>query len=198
MDSREELQRISIDSVVDWNRVKDDYRTASMAILEEQIKSQGLSSQRDALIAHLNQFVDRTFAIAKPNLRVNGRNFEEVEPDDDVEPFDEALDRHIWSLADNRLNWHTKLAEARRTKPKAIEAALEELLALQAERDATAPPPIPNDDPMSDDLIQDENIQNTAVETTAIGHELSQTIPSQYERSERSKVVAAEIKMIKP
>lgn len=92
---------------------------------------------------------------------MNGRNYEDVEADEstcdpfayhdiclsvdfglDVEPFDEALDRHIWSLADNRLNWHTNIAAARRTKPMAISSAIRDSFALQAEKDAQAPPPI--------------------------------------------------------
>ncbi len=60
----------------------------------------------------------------------------------DVEPFDEALDRHIWSLADNRLNWHTNIAAARRTKPTAISTVIRDVFGMQAEKDAQAPPPI--------------------------------------------------------
>jgi hypothetical protein len=39
-----------------------------------------------------------------------------------MEPFDEALDRQIWSLAKTRLQWHKRTAEARRTIPSEIEA----------------------------------------------------------------------------
>ncbi|KAF9489013.1 hypothetical protein BDN71DRAFT_1424269 [Pleurotus eryngii] len=196
MDARE---RLTIHSVKDWERVKNDYRLTAMAQLEEQIRSQGLASQRDALIEHLNRYIERAFELAKPNLRVNGRNYEDVEADENVEPFDEALDRHIWSLADNRLNWHTNIATARRTKPMAISSAIRDGFALQAEMDAQAPPPIVHVGGVEeDDGVHDANIQSSAQQASAIGHELSQTIPSQHERSERSKVVAAEIKMMKP
>ncbi len=49
-----------------------------------------------------------------------------------MEPFDEALDRQIWSLADSRLGWHKSLAETRRTVPREIEAALAALQAQQS------------------------------------------------------------------
>ena len=39
-----------------------------------------------------------------------------------MEPFDEALDRHIWSLSDQRLKWDKEIAERRRTRPREIEA----------------------------------------------------------------------------
>ena len=73
------------------------------------------------------QFLETLFDVARPNLRINGRTTEEpseVEEDDNVEPFDEALDRHIWSLSDQRLKWDKDIAERRRTRPKDIEALL--------------------------------------------------------------------------
>lgn len=47
-------ERLIIDSVKDWERVKNDYRLNAMALLEDQIRTQGLASQRDALTEHLN------------------------------------------------------------------------------------------------------------------------------------------------
>ena len=45
----------------------------------------------------------------------------------EMEAFDEALDRRIWSLADTRLQWHKRIAEARRTIPAEIEANISKL-----------------------------------------------------------------------
>lgn len=53
-----------------------------------------------------------------------------------MEPFDEALDRRIWALADTRLGWHKVVAETRRTVPMEIEATFEKL--IRQERDADA------------------------------------------------------------
>lgn len=55
-----------------------------------------------------------------------------------MEPFDEALDRRIWSLADTRLQWHKRIAEARRTIPKEIETNLSALIERHRELDSTS------------------------------------------------------------
>lgn len=44
-----------------------------------------------------------------------------------MEPFDEALDRHIWSLSDQRLKWDREVAGRRRTRPTEIEALVQEI-----------------------------------------------------------------------
>jgi len=44
-----------------------------------------------------------------------------------MEPFDEALDRHIWSLSDQRLKWDREIAGRRRTRPMEIEALVQEI-----------------------------------------------------------------------
>ncbi len=46
----------------------------------------------------------------------------------DLEQFDEALDRKIWSLADSRLALHQDLSATRRNVPKQIESSLTQLL----------------------------------------------------------------------
>lgn len=49
----------------------------------------------------------------------------------EMEPFDEALDRRIWSLSDQRLKWDREIASKRRTRPQEIEASLEDVLDQQ-------------------------------------------------------------------
>lgn len=46
----------------------------------------------------------------------------------DVEPFDEALDRHIWSLSDQRLKWDKEIADRRRSRPDDIKTLIMESL----------------------------------------------------------------------
>lgn len=97
-----------------------------------------------------------------PNLRINGRSFEELNADeqstpslppsplpsslspaletdaprtDGIEPFDEGLDRHIWALADQRLQWDGEIARKRREKPAEVHRLLRELLATQRAAD---------------------------------------------------------------
>ncbi len=55
-----------------------------------------------------------------------------------MEPFDEALDRRIWSLADTRLQWHKRIAEARRAIPKEIETNVATLVERHRELDAAS------------------------------------------------------------
>jgi len=45
-----------------------------------------------------------------------------------MEAFDETLDRRIWSLADNRIKWHTLIAERRRKVPIETERTVTTLL----------------------------------------------------------------------
>lgn len=45
-----------------------------------------------------------------------------------MEPFDEALDRRIWSLADNRLAWHKAISETRRKLPQELEYSFVDFL----------------------------------------------------------------------
>ena len=45
-----------------------------------------------------------------------------------MEAFDETLDRRIWSLADNRIKWHTLIAERRRKVPTETERTVATML----------------------------------------------------------------------
>jgi len=53
----------------------------------------------------------------------------------DVEAFDEALDRRIWSLADTRLQWHKRMAKTRREVPSEIQTHMSSLLTKSQEQD---------------------------------------------------------------
>ena len=53
-----------------------------------------------------------------------------------MEPFDETLDRRIWSLADTRLQWHKRIAETRRMVPAETESTMKILLEHHRELDA--------------------------------------------------------------
>ena len=68
-----------------------------------------------------------------------------------MEPFDESLDRLIWSLADNRLKWQKRIAETRRTVPQEIELAVGTLLEQHHAADTTTLPPLPDDDEEEED-----------------------------------------------
>jgi len=53
----------------------------------------------------------------------------------DLEAFDEALDRRIWSLADTRLQWHKRMAKTRREVPSEIQTHMSSLLTKSQEQD---------------------------------------------------------------
>lgn len=45
-----------------------------------------------------------------------------------IDPFDEGLDRHIWSLSDQSLQWDGEIARKRREKPIEVERLMKELI----------------------------------------------------------------------
>jgi len=202
---RDDLTRISVDSLQDWQRIKTNYATAAFAALDEELSQSGSTSEREALRLHVQQFIERAFELTRPNLRVNGRNFEEVDTDEqEEEPFDEGFDRHIWSLAEQSLKWDREIAEKRRHQPKEVEKLMESLLERQREVDQELAEEEVDDDEHMDDVQDDlhattyENISEVAMKLNAITDELLQSVPLQAERAERVQVFEAEIKALKP
>lgn len=204
MDSaREDQPRVSLGTVRDWRRLKANYSQNALTHLEEVVASSNLGNEKDALIAYMNQFVDQTFKMAQPNLRVNGQNYETLDQSEhNIEPFDESLDRRIWSLADTRLQWHKKIAETRRKVPIDIENSLttvfKEDRATAAEELA-----IEEEEYLAEQEVADEPLPNyPEVEEgfqkiLALGEQLDQGIKTQDERITRSRDVAREIKELK-
>ena len=68
--------------------------------------------------------------MAKPNLRVNGFDYETYVSK--TEPFDEALDRKVWAVESERVQWEATLAELRRKTPGQIREREEDLEARRA------------------------------------------------------------------
>ncbi|CDO74860.1 hypothetical protein BN946_scf185004.g10 [Trametes cinnabarina] len=202
---REDLPRISVETLDDWRRIKRNYTIAALTALDEQLSGSSSSEDREALLAHLHRFIDKTFEMARPNVRVNGQNLEDInEDEEDMEPFDEGFDRHIWSLSDQSLRWDLQIAKERRTKPEEIEKQMRDLLASQAELDAEEAAVL---DEVGEEDVQVEEyipadaqqrLEEVASQTFAIVEELKQAVPVQIERSERVKTVADEIKAMKP
>lgn len=100
---------------------------------------------------------------------MNGRNGEELDQNEqgkvfhltskldclvslyiDMDPFDEALDRRIWSLADHRLNWNREIAGTRRARPKELETTVKELLDAERAIDAEDASPSTQQDEIED------------------------------------------------
>ena len=58
----------------------------------------------------------------------------------ETEPFDEVLDRRIWSLSTERMTWDKELAERRRTAPTEVQHLVEDLLTRQRAVEYISPP----------------------------------------------------------
>ncbi|EIN08848.1 hypothetical protein PUNSTDRAFT_120406 [Punctularia strigosozonata HHB-11173 SS5] len=196
--TREDHQRISIDSVQDWKAMKQSYRSAARAQLDELLAtSADVGAQhRELMLQHLNRFVDDVFESTKPNIRVNGMKLEDVlEDEEDSEPFDEALDRHIWSLADQRMKWQQEVANKRRTVPGEVAELVDSL--LERQRSADAEPALADEDVAVDSEPEVEGELGIPPEaefrfklTTTLAGELEQELPLQRQRSERVQDVA--------
>ncbi|KAI0303444.1 hypothetical protein B0F90DRAFT_1582748, partial [Multifurca ochricompacta] len=131
-ESREDIPRISVDSLRDWHRIKANFTKAVFEQFDQRIRQSGLESERASLVPHVQQFIETTFEKAKPNVRINGKKFEDLkDQDDEVEPFDEALDRETWSLYNQRLQWDLELATKRRKRPQEVADLLENLFKVQ-------------------------------------------------------------------
>jgi len=202
MENREELHRIAVGNVQDWQRLCSNYKHATHASLQSHILAHGLNHETDALLAHIDQFIEKTFSIARPNLRVNGQNFESLDENGrEMEAFDETLDRRIWSLADNRIKWHTLIAERRRKVPTETEETFTTLLGHHHKLDDEASPALSNaeeETAYEQDDVQSKRIEQTLLETSAAATELDQIITREHERMNRVKIVTAEVKSLKP
>ncbi|KAJ7366704.1 hypothetical protein DFH08DRAFT_835209 [Mycena albidolilacea] len=194
----DELPRISLPSMRVWLRIKADFAQQVHAKAEQHAKYLP-PARREQLLQAAQQYVDQWSTIAQANIRINGRDFDSLQPhEQDAEPFDEALDRKIWALAGSRLEWHRKIAQERREKPISLEHTLQELVkeheSLDADLDMEEPS-LPDED---DDGLQVDVDDAVMGQIFAVAGELAQILPTQRERSERSRAVEAEYKALKP
>lgn len=58
----------------------------------------------------------------------------------DADQFDEALDRRVWSLSDQRLKWDLEMALKRRGVPQEVEELMRDLIAQQRAYDDSQRP----------------------------------------------------------
>ncbi|KAI0338175.1 hypothetical protein BDW22DRAFT_1363309 [Trametopsis cervina] len=208
---REDVPRIAVDTLHDWERIKASYTEAAMQELEDSMKKEKKDEHsKEVLRAHLRGFIERTFDMAKKNLRVNGRNFEEMDEDEQggMEPFDEALDRHIWSLSDQSLQWDGEISRKRREKPMEVERLVRELVESRREVDDEEQEEFTKDTERLREGIDEtqggdgvdvgEEVLDVSRRTFAIVDELQQSVQLQQERSERLKTVTKEVKSLKP
>jgi hypothetical protein len=53
--AREEVQRISVDTINDWKRIKSSFSSAAFIALDETIEASGSSVDKNALLPHIDQ-----------------------------------------------------------------------------------------------------------------------------------------------
>jgi len=190
-DSREEVPRIHLESIKDWERVKSNVTQAMDGSLER-------TGEGDpAIKAHLEHWVQLMLEDAKLNLRANGRDVEEYEGGvDDTEPYDEVLDRRIWTLSKEKIAWDRTLAERRTVTPREIERLMRDLLKRQREQERAPPKADENagvswpENPVLASAAQASATQSSSM---TLAGELQQNLPALLERSERVKTVAREV-----
>ncbi|KAJ7856380.1 hypothetical protein B0H14DRAFT_718137 [Mycena olivaceomarginata] len=120
-----EHPRISLPNMRVWLRIKADFAReghaqgrrvcetaqsiAAPARRAASAVTAGSVFKRVMFYIHWEQYVDQWSTIAQANIRINGRDFDSLQPhEQDAEPFDEALDRKIWALASSRLEWQSQ------------------------------------------------------------------------------------------
>lgn len=55
MEPRDDFPRISIDSLSDWYRIKDNFNNAALSILDSKLAGQGMSDYRDLFLQYMKQ-----------------------------------------------------------------------------------------------------------------------------------------------
>ncbi|KAJ7169076.1 hypothetical protein C8R43DRAFT_982175 [Mycena crocata] len=200
----DEVPRISIPSMRVWLRIKAEYVKAVEAKLAEKLAhhpaANGFTAQqKNNLLLHAKEYAENTFKIAQHNIRVNGRDFDSLQPhEQDAEPFDEALDRRVWSLASTRMQWHVKTAEKRRGAPLDLVNTIQELLTEHERLDAELSDAVSDAEEDSIEGPEFNLDQEVLGEISAVTGELNQIISTQHERAERSRIVEAEYRALKP
>jgi hypothetical protein len=67
---REDLPRITVDSISDWRRIQASYTASAIKQLDEQLAANGLSHEREAHLAHLNSVLVVLMKISRDNIDV--------------------------------------------------------------------------------------------------------------------------------
>ncbi|KZS99338.1 hypothetical protein SISNIDRAFT_448240 [Sistotremastrum niveocremeum HHB9708] len=198
-EGRDDLPRISIETIKDWEKIKTNFSEAVQTCLDEIISSGRSSHVREAVSAHLTEWQSRLVDAASRNVRVNGHNLEgDGEIDRGTEMFDEVLDRRIWSLSEERIAWDKTLSQRRRQAPAQVEALLTDLLERQDEAESQHHPALtPLSDAVPERSLQNlDNISGVQAITMELVSELNTTVPQLVERAERGQMVIQDVAMV--
>jgi len=73
--AREDVQRVSIDTINDWKRIKSNFSSAAFAALDEILETSGGSVDKNALLPHIDQvWPSLVLWIASTCLHVAGQD----------------------------------------------------------------------------------------------------------------------------
>jgi hypothetical protein len=162
-DSREEVPRIHLESIRDWERVKSNVSGTMNGLLESTDDREGsvaLNAHLDHVIfSHLPPIDSPSFQVDPTHVRrcsteyarewsrsrrirrKRGR-YDSSAPESasqtqrtETEPYDEVLDRRIWTLSKEKIAWDRTLAERRAATPAEIERLVRDMLKRQREQE---------------------------------------------------------------
>ncbi|KAG9100299.1 hypothetical protein FRC06_004277 [Ceratobasidium sp. 370] len=144
--SRDEIPRIALNSLDDWERIQRDFAAAVQEVMDATLADRDPISDEDKalLVKHLQRWQTDSFNMAKANITVNGQDLENYVPEpEETEPFDELLVRRRQALTEEQLVWDKTLADRRRKAPREVERVMEDLLARQSMAIPVPPPAEP-------------------------------------------------------
>ncbi|BEJ13543.1 hypothetical protein CspHIS471_0307170 [Cutaneotrichosporon sp. HIS471] len=207
MQEQDQIPRVTVERQVDWLRVQENVNASLKQSLEDRLRTlppDQARRLRPKLEVELNAIRDRMWEMTKPNLRVNGFNYEEYV--ETTEPFDEALDRTLWPLNAERVDWVCKVNNLRRKKPDETAGVLED---MEVRRDGLTWAPSEEQEADLKQAIEDAQrevraedypppprygeVVDTFRKVVDNVSELVKTAPQQLERAERVHQVREEI-----
>ncbi|KAG8904075.1 hypothetical protein FRB99_002311 [Tulasnella sp. 403] len=197
--SRERDQsRINVESIEEWNKIKQSFTEAMSTTLDKKLGAKSTKIERDAVLAHLMHWRDRTFDLAKENVRVNGidlEKYQDEEEEEELEPYDEVLDRRLWTHFAEGLSWQSTLAKRRREEPLNAERLVEDLIMREINFELENSPPLVGltPDPQETEAVLPERFTEVASihqETVQMIEDWRESVTDLQEKVERVEAVA--------
>ncbi|KAL5495300.1 hypothetical protein ACEPAI_763 [Sanghuangporus weigelae] len=191
---RDELPRVSVETLQDWLRVRENFTSASIAALESRLAERGSEDQRHVFLPHIKQASSFPYISLLRLMRCVGLLSDdpnETNPIDwqDMDQFDEALDRRVWSLSDQRLKWDLEIALKRRGVPMEVEALMRDLIAQQRQHDEDLLIGKEGDMDVDEEALEgQQNLSTLNPELVEFGAEVQQLLPEQLERTHRGQI----------
>ncbi|WWC72060.1 uncharacterized protein I206_106020 [Kwoniella pini CBS 10737] len=202
------LSRLIVDREPEWLRVKNNVSLALMGTMETRLATMPGGKDGDAsklmrkeLEGRISKIRDKMFEMSKYNIQVNGQKYEDYL--EATEGFDETLDRTIWGLQTERVQWETKMADKRKTLPESIFSVEED---LQMRRTHSEWYPDEEDEKEEEQSLQKqippperhEEVKDTFKTVIDNLAEVAKSAPIQLQRAQRAQTVREEISSLPP